>query len=581
MTQRSTDRLPWMMSFGTLLLLAHLAALSLIGTLAWRRLPASGLSSFEAALLTRNEFLFVTGDPAGRQFSIRSIDIRSGREQLTDFPVLLPWKGWVTDGNRQWMVGESTVVEIDGTNRTEHKPRRKLSGFFGVAFLYEGSPAIIVDDGVYRLLVLADGEWEDRGEVALPGVGRRWAKTDSGEAERLVPLSESPRSSSTALPEFVTVISVDQTLHLFHTDGASGVVAYREGIEFVDRDHETPSAFSPCNIPADATGWKKLEFHRGLRSQCRSRDGLLLVNHSSPKEPIQFWEQTPPGSDQPFRLVKEIVTGQWETLMLVSSLDGRDVYFIRDRNLLGPRILRYEQGELKELALHLDTPIAQLFRWAKGVLAQVAVVLALGTILLACGAIWISRSQEESYQFGHDTVRLAPLGRRCVARGIDLIFVFAPLIIQTLISWPHVRDEDLFRLFWGSGESEQAFTELFHTLRPVALASMTFFVVLIWTQSRWGLTPGKWLCGLRTLRTTLRPCGFARALLRELLMAIDAPLFLTPLPGVTSMLATECRQRLGDLAADTLVINVRRYTPSVNAKIDRGSDVGLVSVGQS
>ena len=43
-------------------------------------------------------------------------------------------------------------------------------------------------------------------------------------------------------------------------------------------------------------------------------------------------------------------------------------------------------------------------------------------------------------------------------------------------------------------------------------------------------------------------------------MAIDAPLFLTPLPGVTSMLATECRQRLGDLAADTLVINVGRHS---------------------
>ena len=80
---------------------------------------------------------------------------------------------------------------------------------------------------------------------------------------------------------------------------------------------------------------------------------------------------------------------------------------------------------------------------------------------------------------------------------------------------------------------------------------------MILIQSRWGFTPGKWLLGLRMLRTTLRPCGVARSLLRELLMAVDAPMLLTPLPGITSMLSTDCRQRLGDLAADTLVIQVR------------------------
>ncbi|MBC7968169.1 MAG: hypothetical protein H7Z17_19855, partial [Fuerstia sp.] len=277
MTQRSSDRLPWMMALGALLLLAHLAALSLIGTLAFRRLPATSLSSFHAALPYRDGFLFVTDGPTGRQFSIKSIDIRSGREQITDFPVLLPWKGWVTDGNRQWIISDSAVVEIDSTNRTEHKPQRKLNGHLSMAFLYEGSPAIFVDDGVYRLLVFTDGEWRDRGEVALPGLGRRWAKAGSDEAERLVPLSEAPRSPSTAPSEYVTGISVEQTLHLFHMDQATGVIAYREGIEFVVRDHETASALSPCNIPADATGWKKLEFRPGLRSQCRSRDGLLLV----------------------------------------------------------------------------------------------------------------------------------------------------------------------------------------------------------------------------------------------------------------------------------------------------------------
>ena len=94
------------------------------------------------------------------------------------------------------------------------------------------------------------------------------------------------------------------------------------------------------------------------------------------------------------------------------------------------------------------------------------------------------------------------------------------------------------------------------------LVPATAWLVVMWaaivvSMGLWGITPGKWLFGIRVVRVTLRPCGIFCALLRELLFWFDAPLFLTPIPGVLCQLATENRQRLGDLAAGTLVLRIR------------------------
>jgi uncharacterized RDD family membrane protein YckC len=557
MKPRSTDRVTSIIVLVSLLVISTIGAFSVIGILASRHLPPASAWQVSVALHYQNEFLFVTEDLRTLQYTIRVVDIPSGRERITDYPVLLPWHGWVTDGNRVWIAGGDIVVELDGPNRTEHRPRRKLKGRICMVFLYEGSLSIIEYDGLYRLLVLADGEWEDRGEITLPGTGRRWAKSEIDEAERLVPLSEEPRPSLSNSSEMVCVIPENQTLHLIHLGSESDVVAYRVGLEFVTRDQEIASALAPENVPLDVTGWKKLDFQVGnFFSSGPSNDGPILATRSSTEEPMRIWGRTPAGSKKTFHVIKEIAGNPWSSVTLASSDNGR-IYVVQNRPLLGPRVQEYVNGEWVEFPLKIDTALAQILRWAFRVLAQIAVVLVLGTTLLICVGSRIAQSQQTSYQFAQEAVRLAPLGRRCLARSLDVLFLLIPLILQSLISWPHIHAEQIARFHWESREFEAAFVELFSNLWPAVLAIITLLVVMIWVQSRWGLTPGKWLLKLRTVRTTLRPCGFSRSLLRELLMALDAPLLLTPLPGIMSMLATESRQRLGDLAADTLVIDAR------------------------
>jgi uncharacterized RDD family membrane protein YckC len=68
-----------------------------------------------------------------------------------------------------------------------------------------------------------------------------------------------------------------------------------------------------------------------------------------------------------------------------------------------------------------------------------------------------------------------------------------------------------------------------------------------------GRTPGKRLCGLRVVRSGGQPIGFLASSVRNLMRLVDGPLTLY-LGGILSIVMSERNQRLGDMAADTLVV---------------------------
>ena len=61
---------------------------------------------------------------------------------------------------------------------------------------------------------------------------------------------------------------------------------------------------------------------------------------------------------------------------------------------------------------------------------------------------------------------------------------------------------------------------------------------------------------IRVVGTDLRPCGFGRALIRNLLKLVDG--FFNFLVGILLVAFTPEWQRLGDLAARTIVIGAPR-----------------------
>jgi uncharacterized RDD family membrane protein YckC len=79
---------------------------------------------------------------------------------------------------------------------------------------------------------------------------------------------------------------------------------------------------------------------------------------------------------------------------------------------------------------------------------------------------------------------------------------------------------------------------------------------MLW-QAWSGRTLDKWLLGIRVVRTTLRPCGLARSILREFLLLADSTMYLSWVPGVISIVVTQRAQRIGDYLSDTIVIRDR------------------------
>lgn len=131
----------------------------------------------------------------------------------------------------------------------------------------------------------------------------------------------------------------------------------------------------------------------------------------------------------------------------------------------------------------------------------------------------------------------------------------------------------------------------FSVLGPFAVASgfLVYFVVswfygTIMETYFNGRTVGKWACGIRAIDVDGRPISGKRALVRNLLRIADLmplaaisdlgegvpPVFLIPtgMVGMVTMIMTRRLQRLGDLAAGTMVIVDERSWRLPVAKVD-------------
>ncbi len=148
--------------------------------------------------------------------------------------------------------------------------------------------------------------------------------------------------------------------------------------------------------------------------------------------------------------------------------------------------------------------------------------------------------------YGYEGVQVeyATLTRRALAQLIDGLLLGLP---AALIFWKMMGDfESLF-------EAGPAFPLRFLALW---LGSLLWGVFLLLgfsaTEGLWGATPGKWALGIRVLGTDLVPCGFGRALVRNVLKLVDG--FFNYLVGILMVAYTPEWQRLGDLAARTVVV---------------------------
>ena len=160
---------------------------------------------------------------------------------------------------------------------------------------------------------------------------------------------------------------------------------------------------------------------------------------------------------------------------------------------------------------------------------------------------YLKISTPENVAFGYE---VAGLGSRFMAAAIDTICL---VLIQVIV-------------FLAVGLLLNAFDILVNININwiIALSTILFFLMfwgfyilfeLIWN----GQTPGKRLFNLRVIRTDGAPIGFVESLIRNLVRIIDfIPSFYGL--GVSVMFFNMQSRRLGDFAANTLVVHDRNIS---------------------
>jgi len=146
----------------------------------------------------------------------------------------------------------------------------------------------------------------------------------------------------------------------------------------------------------------------------------------------------------------------------------------------------------------------------------------------------------------------ASIGERILARAIDIIliivYMYAVLVIIGVFSGAtKIIDEDLFYVFF------------------MLFMIPAFFYSLLWEVFNQGQSPGKKLLGIRVVMKDGTTPNLSAYLLRWLLLLAD--LHIMQFIGIISIALTKNNQRIGDLAAGTLVIKEKNFH-KINVTLD-------------
>ena len=149
---------------------------------------------------------------------------------------------------------------------------------------------------------------------------------------------------------------------------------------------------------------------------------------------------------------------------------------------------------------------------------------------------------------------IAGIGSRFAARLLDSLIQMAFIIALFFVT---MMTAGGLASVGGSSNSTSAGALLIIAVFFLVIFVIMFLYDLIFELAMGGQTPGKRAVGLRVVDATGAPARPASILVRNLVRIIDfLPLYY--IVGLVTMLATQKTQRLGDLAAHTIVIRERK-----------------------
>jgi uncharacterized RDD family membrane protein YckC len=474
---------------------------------------------------------------------------QTGKSRDTGIRLQQPPLGMQAIDHRLWCVAEGVVYRVENGEAFSRHPRRMLVQP-SRPFIYKGLLAVIDKNknGGSSLLTWKDEEWFDEGsvDVPIPSSASAWFTPEirvAADGDRFfVFYTEGQnilfREGFNLNPDWEPVPA--SALHPENVDNLYGEIKLTPGQAAATTRVVTP----PSNFPAlQAQGWTNLPVATNWQTMWE----VAAING----EPWIFTIPTP-YNDQKLQSYKRTgnawvnVTPKFPPLLKSMGVNsGPTGYLAADES----RLYKLNGTDFEQVTT--GPPMSERLRSVLGRTIGIAAYLLIMSVLVVGTTRLMRAHRNPQYSYGKQTVTQASVCRRAMARGIDLLITVFPPIFWFMV----LLDEDVATQL--RQQSNQFGLHSAHAIIAFSIYGTWMGVTLVLSvmEGIWGYTPGKWLLRIRTLRTTLRPCGILRAFARELLVYADGLFLLTWLPGVLLIAFTPHWQRLGDLTADTVVIN--------------------------
>lgn len=258
------------------------------------------------------------------------------------------------------------------------------------------------------------------------------------------------------------------------------------------------------------------------------------------------------------------------------SPDGKAVLVFRDWFDGQMYLIGWDRDQF-----HLITQTGSPLNWLICTDSVLLYLFAIGIpmlVLMLLSSAYQFFSSPRHFLTSREDAVLASIGFRGISRMIDQVLFFIPLLISVAlhpdaaiwwiktvhslnsarVEFARISIRNWLLNFQNPAQKGSEFVWTLFSMPFVWWLFVPAILILvgqiIW-QGQSGLTIGKWLCGIKVVRTTLRPCGLSRSLLREILLVVDSLCLLSWIPGVLTILMTARCQRSGDFCADTIVIS--------------------------
>ena len=501
-------------------------------------------------------------DWSNETFSVDEIrcNLRSG--EVSVVPALLGVRHVVSDGTRLW----------------------RLPDYAGLRhpFVWRGRPVGLNDSHRgHPLLECFEGKWKESDEYLLAPWGYSVVPATSPQAEsNSLPLLKFIRNQRNVFyHEGISTGTSEQAIDLQRQTSRNDKGQPAAGWKETDFDPaDFPVLHRPSNLASCVIGiWIETSKVCAVKASYDLNSTVNFEFHwSSAKEHTTSQQIRSPipwgriGASS----VNSISNAGWINTLTTSS---GEVYFVSFDGQDGRiHVLNWKNGQLRLVAQRRSPLVWNLCQQVMGVACYSILI---PTIVLGLFAWMIQMTEpRRTVVYGITTLTVASVFRRGIARSIDLSILLFILLASVVLhpdvtGWWFALKEKWAKVVSvsdiASAPSSVTFRRFFVDLgcfygELISIPSIAWLFIagilimavqIVW-QAQTGQTLGKWICGVRVLRSTLRPCGLARSLLREILLVVDGVLMLCWVPGVISIVVTRQWQRIGDLLADTVVVEL-------------------------